>query len=255
MTRRTFGIVVIVWVAAAVAAGVWTLGRQADPGFDRDAARALPSSAESRASFETEDTLPSALAQVSVEPVEGGWTGPGGREFFVAIRSQGDRGYLHRPFGQEVFALGLRLDDPGPGAEGCSSCHVGRDVVDGRRGADAAGVHQNVRPVHPARTGAQCLTCHQASNVEQVRLEGGGSASLDHAYRMCAQCHFQQVDAWAYGAHGKRLVGWRGRRVVMGCADCHDPHSPATEVRPPMAGLELPGPLNPSGRREGAGHD
>jgi hypothetical protein len=47
-------------------------------------------------------------------------------------------------------------------------------------------------------------------------------------------------------------VGWSGRRVVVGCADCHDPHRPATETRPPMAGLSLPGALNAEAGGAGA---
>ena len=53
-------------------------------------------------------------------------------------------------------------------------------------------------------------------------------------------CHFTETDAWAAGGHGKRLDGWRGRRVVMGCADCHDPHDPAPRPRTPFAGPHLP---------------
>ena len=55
----------------------------------------------------------------------------------------------------------------------------------------------------------------------------GERATLDESYRLCAQCHFAQADAWAGGGHGKRLDGWQGRRVVMACTDCHDPHAPA----------------------------
>jgi hypothetical protein len=86
--------------------------------------------------------------------------------------------------------------------------------------------------------------------VGRLRLEAGGTASRDHAYRLCAQCHFRQVESWAYGAHGKRLVGWRGRRVVMGCADCHDPHRPATVPRRPMVAVQLPGPLRAASEEE-----
>jgi hypothetical protein len=34
--------------------------------------------------------------------------------------------------------------------------------------------------------------------------------------------------------HGKRLDGWQGRRVLMACADCHDPHDPAVRSRIPF---------------------
>ena len=47
------------------------------------------------------------------------------------------------------------------------------------------------------------------------------------------------TEAWAGGAHGKRLDGWQGRRVLMGCADCHDPHRPALETRIPFRAPQL----------------
>jgi hypothetical protein len=76
--------------------------------------------------------------------------------------------------------------------------------------------------------------------VARVALRTGEAVGLDQAYRLCAQCHFAQVDAWAGGAHGKRLDGWQGRRVVMSCADCHDPHRPVIPQRVPYPGPRLP---------------
>jgi formate-dependent nitrite reductase cytochrome c552 subunit len=112
-------------------------------------------------------------------------------------------------------------------------------VLADERIADA---HQNIKPIHPAQTGAACSTCHAPDNVELLALKSGDRATLDHAYRLCAQCHFSQAEAWAGGGHGKRLDGWQGRRVVMGCADCHDPHKPALEPRLPFGGPQLQRP-------------
>ncbi len=104
-------------------------------------------------------------------------------------------------------------------------------VLAARRVGDA---HQNIKPVHPAQTGGACATCHSPTDVEFLALGSGERATLDHTYRLCAQCHFSQAASWAGGAHGKRLDGWQGRRVLMGCADCHDPHRPAVESRIPF---------------------
>ena len=109
-------------------------------------------------------------------------------------------------------------------------------ALEGERVADA---HQNIKPVHPAQTGAVCSTCHAPDNVEFLAVKGGDRVTLDNAYRLCAQCHFSQAEAWAGGAHGKRLDGWQGRRVVMGCADCHDPHKPALEPRIPFRAPQI----------------
>jgi hypothetical protein len=93
--------------------------------------------------------------------------------------------------------------------------------------------------VHPSGTGATCGTCHDRRAVDRLVLQSEESIPLDQAYRLCAQCHFAQVEAWAGGAHGKRLDGWRGRRVVMNCTDCHDPHKPAVEQRIPFPGPRI----------------
>lgn len=197
-----------------------------------------PERARMPASFETEDTLPSALKGIPVEPVQGR-TGPGGDTFYVPLRTAEGAEHLYRRIGRETFRLPLRTDDPDLVQYPCSSCHESEDVtVGGER--DTADVHHNVKPVHPAETGADCATCHAQDDVARLTLATGETTSLNHAYRLCARCHSTQVNSWAHGAHGKRLVGWRGRRVVMGCAACHDPHNPETQKRIPYQGPEIP---------------
>jgi hypothetical protein len=177
---------------------------------------------------------PAALAAVRSEPVIGR-TGPGGQPFDVAVRTP-DRAGHDRVIGRTTFPIALRsasaTDYP------CSACHQpGQPVIRPERIEDA---HRNVLPRHPDESGSRCLTCHAPDDVERLVLASGERIPLGHAYRLCAQCHYAQVDAWAAGAHGKRLDGWRGRRVVMGCADCHDPHQPALEARTPFPGPQLP---------------
>jgi hypothetical protein len=178
---------------------------------------------------------PPALRTVATERVIGR-SGPGGEPFSVALRTAGDAAV--RRTGMKDFPIAMRTAplDKYP----CSSCHIpGGTVIRAERIADA---HQNIQPVHPAETGARCATCHDARDMERLALGDGETATLDHAYRLCAQCHFAQVDAWAGGAHGKRVDGWRGRRVVLGCAECHDPHRPAIETRIPFKAPRLPRP-------------
>jgi len=172
---------------------------------------------------------PGGLRTVQAAPVEL-WTGPGGRPFEVAVRtSERDAGHPRR-FGAVTLQTAVRSRSLGQYP--CTSCHLGRRVVmAGERIADA---HQNIEPVHPKQTGALCSTCHAADDVERLALLSGERATLDETYRLCGQCHFAQADGWAHGAHGKRLDGWQGRRVVMGCADCHDPHKPALTPRIPF---------------------
>ncbi|HSA55150.1 MAG TPA: hypothetical protein VLE53_05565 [Gemmatimonadaceae bacterium] len=174
---------------------------------------------------------PGALGTVNAAPVSG-WTGPGGEPFEVAIRTRDPLSAQARRFGTITLRVSLRARAPDLGQYPCTSCHLGRrmTLVDTR----IADAHENVRPIHPGQTGATCATCHAPDNVELLALRSGERATLDHTYRLCAQCHFAQAESWAGGAHGKRLDGWQGRRVVMGCADCHDPHAPALEPRIPF---------------------
>jgi hypothetical protein len=175
------------------------------------------------------------LPTVMSERVES-WTGPGNRPFEIATRtSEGVEVGHARRFGSITLPTALRTRPLGQYP--CTSCHLGRKLVmTEKRTGDA---HQNVQPVHPQQTGARCATCHAPDNVEFLALENGGRATLDESYRLCADCHFSQVSAWAHGAHGKRLDSWQGRRVVMACPDCHDPHNPALEPRIPFRAPQI----------------
>lgn len=176
---------------------------------------------------------PPTLAGVRSEPVVGR-TGPGDQPFEVAVHNPGSAGY-DRMFGRLTLPVAIR--GPEPTAYPCTSCHYpGRQVA--RIGA-TVNAHRNMLPRHPDRMGTVCGTCHAPDNVEELALMDGERVPLGHAYRLCAQCHYPQVDDWAAGIHGKRLDGWRGRRVVMGCADCHDPHAPAIGTRVPFPGPVL----------------
>lgn len=180
---------------------------------------------------------PGALATVLAEPVHG-WTGPGGQPFEVARRTPEYAAHLQRRIGVASFDIALRKT--GLTQFPCSSCHPPGvpPTATPDRIADA---HRNIQPDHPAATGARCRTCHAVDvNMERLTLQSGELATLDQAYRLCSQCHYLQAEAWAGGAHGKRLDGWQGRRVVMNCTDCHDPHRPHLEKRVPFPGPRIP---------------
>jgi hypothetical protein len=185
---------------------------------------------------------PVALLTLRGEPVVGR-LGPGGRPFEVARRTTDAPVPTARRIGQRTFQLGLRTGSPELGQYPCTSCHVSPQRLAADRVEDA---HRNLEATHPSTTGGRCSTCH-APDVAGFLLQNGETVSIDHAYRVCAQCHFPQVEAWAGGAHGKRLDGWRGRRVVMQCTECHDPHAPVLERRIPFRPPVLPrhGALTP----------
>jgi hypothetical protein len=237
------------WGAAATALALALIAgagcERADAGAAATHAPVAGTGAVGLASAERVDSLPEpganavvpdppALAMLRSEPVVGR-TGPGGQPFEVAARDRQQRGH-DRVIGRQNFEISLR-GDPST-TDACSSCHrPGRAVIGPDRIEDA---HRYILPQHPTESGTHCLTCHAPDDVERLVLASGERVGLDHAYRLCAQCHYAQVDAWAAGVHGKRLDGWRGRRVVMGCADCHDPHQPAIAPRMPFPGPQLP---------------
>ncbi len=138
--------------------------------------------------------------------------------------------------GPEDHPFEVRLRTPAIDAFPCTSCHDG-PVTFGDRADEE---HADVQPVHPSDLAGQCGACHAAVDPARLSLNTGETASLDEAYRLCAQCHYAQGDAWAGGAHGKRLVAWSGPRVVMSCTECHDPHEPAFAPRIPFRPPNIP---------------
>jgi hypothetical protein len=215
------------WILAACVASDPSLGDTHTPG-----AADLARSAEMAAAAGRNDSLePGTLATVRAVPVEG-WRGPGGRAFEVALRTRDVESGHARRFGTITLRTTLRGPSPDLVQYPCTSCHLGRTVA--MKDTRIGDAHQNIQPRHPELLGAVCSTCHSPEAVEMLALRTGERVGLDHSYRLCAQCHFAQAEAWAVGAHGKRLDGWQGRRVVMGCSDCHDPHRPALVPRIPF---------------------
>jgi hypothetical protein len=179
---------------------------------------------------------PGLLTTVPTAPVSL-WVGPDSQPFEVAVRTANPADAHTRPFGTIAMRTSLRERTPDLGQYPCKSCHLGRGIV--LRDERIPDAHANVQPNHPALTGASCSTCHSPSDVEMLALKSGERATLDHVYRLCGECHSSEARAWAAGAHGKRLDGWQGRRVVMGCADCHDPHDPSIERRIPFRAPQI----------------
>ena len=204
---------------------------RAAPTLDTTRAIIDSATAATRAAME-----PGMLAAVRTAPVTG-FTGPGGKPFEVALRSAVPETGHARQFGRIALSIALRDHSASLNQYPCTSCHAGTAVtMAAQRVKDA---HQNIRPVHPRRVGAVCATCHAPENVDQLVLRRGTRVAMDEAYRLCAECHTKQAESWAGGGHGKRLDGWEGRRVVMSCADCHDPHDPAVKPRVPFRAPQI----------------
>jgi hypothetical protein len=134
---------------------------------------------------------------------------------------------------------------PGPGAAAfqvvprlsgltyypCSACHEFMTPNTGIRELDSP---------HPATLEhgddrMWCLTCHNLEERDYLTNLLGQKIEFDDAASVCASCHAQRHKDWVLGAHGKRQASWRGQRVIYGCPQCHDPHSPTIKPRAAQA--------------------
>lgn len=115
----------------------------------------------------------------------------------------------------------------------CRECHTKPlATLRAPRRKDARG-HWEITLVHAPASAMSCGSCHGGDDMQSLRMLGGSAVELDHAYRVCGQCHAGQVKDWAGGAHGKRLGGWAPPRLVVSCPACHDPHQPRLATRWP----------------------
>lgn len=93
--------------------------------------------------------------------------------------------------------------------------------------------HEDLKLAHGADR-IWCLNCHHTRDRDSLTDGRGATVATDEAHRMCATCHAQVHRDFLHGAHGKRVGGHSGTRVVQRCAVCHDPHAPAILPRKPM---------------------
>lgn len=113
----------------------------------------------------------------------------------------------------------------------CSVCHSDKKVLI-KNGA--LYTHSDIVINHgKGDQKLDCIQCHDEKNRDVLSDAAGAKIDFDHSYQLCGQCHFRQKRDWLGGAHGKREAYWAGERVVNNCTSCHNPHSPAFEVKMP----------------------
>jgi hypothetical protein len=124
----------------------------------------------------------------------------------------------------------------------CTSCHTDSLAAPGNISSEVARrtMHVDIQIQHAEAETMDCRTCHHPENLDQLRLNDGTPITFNEVYRLCAQCHFQQVQDWAGGAHGKRVLAWQGKRIVKQCTDCHNPHAPALKKQWPVLYPQIP---------------
>lgn len=129
----------------------------------------------------------------------------------------------------------------------CTQCH-GKGEVKKPEGSPRP-AHWNITRAHGNAADLTCATCHPSDKPETLRTIHGREVDYDHSYELCGTCHFQQLEDWKGGAHGKRLGAWSGERVVQSCTGCHNPHDPTFPVRTPA--IFNPPPAQPGDRNAG----
>ena len=113
----------------------------------------------------------------------------------------------------------------------CTQCHAAMEPNPEIRELNA--MHDST--LEHGRGRIWCLSCHDLENRDNLRTLLNEPVDFDEAHVICGGCHANRHKDWYFGAHGKRLSNWQGKRTLYGCPECHDPHSPAIKARAPSA--------------------
>lgn len=113
----------------------------------------------------------------------------------------------------------------------CDQCHEFMEPSDEVRELDAP--HEIELEHGDGRL--WCIQCHSMVDRNMLWTLLREPVDFDEAYIVCGGCHASRQKDWYFGAHGKRVGGWRSERVVYNCTHCHDPHSPSIKPRKPAA--------------------
>ncbi len=113
----------------------------------------------------------------------------------------------------------------------CTECHS--KPLEDMHSEGMKKAHWDIKIVHANENTMNCVTCHNPSNMNELKSLTGRDIDFNKSYQLCSQCHTKQFEDWKGGAHGKRLGGWAPPRAAMTCVNCHNPHKPHFESRWP----------------------
>lgn len=113
----------------------------------------------------------------------------------------------------------------------CSECHS--KPVAQLKGKEFQKAHWNIKLEHANSEAMNCLTCHNAKDMDHLKSLTGNAIDFNYSYKVCNQCHSKQFEDWKGGAHGKRIESWAPPRASFTCVNCHNPHKPGFESKWP----------------------
>ncbi|MCF6284628.1 MAG: hypothetical protein L3K26_05520 [Candidatus Hydrogenedentes bacterium] len=123
---------------------------------------------------------------------------------------------------------------PGPERKDCVRCHKpGQEPYRDKSLPPGQDAHWEITVRHAGDM--ECFSCHMEENPAALLTVVTDDATLETAYLNCGSCHETQLKSWIGGAHGKRVTGWNGVRIIKNCTACHNPHSPARPKVIPVA--------------------
>jgi hypothetical protein len=120
----------------------------------------------------------------------------------------------------------------------CTNCHT--EALTESNGKRSELMHVDIKLNHASSEVMDCRHCHNSNDINTLKLNSGKTINFNESYKLCMQCHFQQGKDWVGGAHGKRLHSWQGKRVILNCTECHNPHAPSFKQRFPKGRPLLP---------------
>jgi formate-dependent nitrite reductase cytochrome c552 subunit len=157
---------------------------------------------------------------------------------------------INRPSGPPQVATGQTNFLGKPVFAACVACHTTtKPNLESRRTEDLDQFHQGLKYQHGNLT---CLSCHNSSDYETLRLADTRPVEFSDSMTLCSQCHGPQRRDYDMGLHGGMNGHWdltRGGRTRNTCVDCHDPHTPAfplvLPVLPPRDRISVPKQISP----------
>jgi len=114
----------------------------------------------------------------------------------------------------------------------CTECHSKslKELQDSNIGKKA---HWDIAIDHANEETMNCATCHNTSDMDNLKSLTNKRIDFNKSYNLCSQCHTKQFKDWKGGAHGKNVGGWAPPRAALTCVNCHNPHKPHFESRWP----------------------